>query len=77
MPVCIQEKDQMFDLVKTRVHALELTGARIACSLCVGLTFLLDAVSWVRSSSEEKFSDRGDFSLGVNMGSDSIPPKLF
>ena len=23
------------------------------------------------------FSGRGDFSLGVNMGSDSIPPKLF
>ena len=24
-----------------------------------------------------KFSGRGDFSLGVNMGSNPIPPKLF
>ena len=38
---------------------------------------LLDAASRVRYSSEENFSGRGDFSLGVNMGSDSIPPKLF
>ena len=38
----------------------------------------LDAVSWVRSSSQENFSGRGDFSLGVNMVSDSISPqKLF
>ena len=28
--------------------------------------------SWVPSS-EENFSGRGDFSLGVNMASDSIP----
>ena len=26
--------------------------------------------------SGENFSRRGDFSVGVNMGSDSIPPKL-
>ena len=38
---------------------------------------LLDAASWVRSSSEEKFSNKGDFSLGVSMGSDSIPLELF
>ena len=51
-------------------------GAGIA-QLVVGPDVLLDAVSWVRSSSEEIFSGRGDFSIGVNMGSDSIPPKLF
>ena len=44
---------------------------------CVGLAVLLDAESWVRSSSGENFSGRGNFSLGVNMGPDSIPPKLF
>ena len=42
---------------------------------CVGLTALLDAVSWVRSSRAENFLGRGDFPLGVNMGSDSIFPK--
>ena len=44
--------------------------------MCVNeirLTVLLDAVSWVQSSPEEKFSGRGDFSVGVNIGSDSIP----
>ena len=51
-------------------------GAGMAHWLCVGLAVLLDAASWVRSPSEEKFSSRGDFSLGINMGSDSIPPKL-
>ena len=45
-------------------------GGRITLLACVGLTV---AVLWVRSSSE----DNGDFSLGVNMVSDSIPPKLF
>ena len=39
-----------------------------------GLAVLLDAASWVRSS-EENFSCRRDFSLGVDMGSDSIPSK--
>ena len=43
----------------------------------VGLALLLHAVSWVQCSCEEKFSGRGDFCLGVNMGSDSIPPKLW
>ena len=42
----------------------------------VGLAVLRDAVSWVRPSSEENYSGRGDFSLGVTMGSDSIPLKL-
>ena len=37
----------------------------------VGLTILCDAALWVRSSSEA--SSRRDFSLGVSMGSDSIP----
>ena len=47
----------------------------MACWKCVGLTVLFDAASWVRFSSEENVSSRGDFSLGVNMGSDSIPQK--
>ena len=42
-----------------------------------GIPALLDAALLVRSSSEENFSGRGDFSRGVNMGSDSIPPKLY
>ena len=39
------------------------------------LAVLLDAASCVRSSTGENFfffSGRGDFSLGVSMGSDSI-----
>ena len=43
----------------------------------VGLAVLLDAVLWVQSSSEKNFSGGGDFSLLVNMGSDSIPQKHF
>ena len=43
---------------------------------CGGLAVLRHAASWVRSSvSEDFFPDRGDFSLGVNMSSDSIPKK--
>ena len=40
---------------------------------------LLDAASWVRSSSEEGFFffGRGDCSFDVKIGSDSIPSKLF
>ena len=38
------------------------------------LAVLRDAVSGVQYS-EEKFSGRGNFSLGVYMGSDSIPQK--
>ena len=54
-------------------------GAGTACWYCFGFAVLLDAASWVQSSSEseENFSGRGDFYLGVNLGSDSIPPKLF
>ena len=52
-------------------------GAGIACWWCVRLAVLLDAASWVQSSSGENFSGRGDFSLGVIVGSDSIAPKLF
>ena len=52
-------------------------GAGIARWLCVGLALLFDAESLVRSSSEEIFTGGGHFSLGVNMGSDSIPTKLF
>ena len=48
-----------------------------ACWSCVGLAVLHDVVSWVRFSSEENFSGRGDFSLGVNKGPDSIPQKFF
>ena len=33
---------------------------------------MLDAASWVPSSSEENLSDKGDFSLGVNMGGFSL-----
>ena len=52
-------------------------GGGIARWFCVGLASLLDAASWVRYSSGEIFSGRGDFSLGVSTGSDSIPHKLF
>ena len=52
-------------------------GAGIAHWLCVGLAVLLDAALWVQSSSGENFSGRGNFSLGVDMGSDSIPQTLF
>ena len=54
-----------------------LQGAGIARWWCVGLANLLDAASWVRSSSGENFSGRKDFPLGVSMSSDSNPPKLF
>ena len=53
-------------------------GAGIARWWCVGLAVLLDAASWVRSSSEENFSNKWDFSLGVitpTSRSDSIPQK--
>ena len=43
----------------------------------VGIAVLFNAASWVRSSSGDNFSSRGGFPLGVNMGSDSIPLKLF
>ena len=49
-------------------------GAGIARWWCVELAVLLDAASWVPSSSGEIFSRRGDFSFGVNMASDSIRP---
>ena len=52
-------------------------GGGIAHWQWVGLTVLLDAASWVQSSSGENFSGRGDFSLGVDMDSDSVPPQLF
>ena len=51
-------------------------GARITRWWCVGLAVLFDAVSCVQYLSGEDFSGRGDFSLGVNMGSDSIPRGL-
>ena len=54
-----------------------MDGRNSSLVVCVGLAVLLDVASWVRSSSGENFSGRGDFSLGVNMGSDYIPPKLF
>ena len=41
------------------------------------LVVLLDAASRIRFSSEPNFSGKREFSLGVNMGSDSTPPKLF
>ena len=50
--------------------------AGIAHWQCVGLAVLLDAVSWVQSSSES-ISGTGDFSLGVNKGFDSIAQQLF
>ena len=54
-----------------------MAEAGIACWLCVGLAVLRDAASQVRSSSGENFSSLEDFSLAVDMGSVSIPPKLF
>ena len=48
-------------------------GAGIAQLVMLGLAV---HASRVRSSSGEIFfSGRGDFSIGVNMGSNSIPPK--
>ena len=38
-----------------------LSGAAIAHWQYVGLAVLLDAASWIQFSSEENFSDRGDF----------------
>ena len=54
----------------------KLHGTGIARWWCVGLAVLLDAVSWVRYSSEIFFLVEGIFSLGVNMGFDP-PPQLF
>ena len=51
------------------------TWAGTARWWCVGLAVLLDAASWVPSSFDENFSVRGDFALGVDTGSDSVPPK--
>ena len=34
---------------------------------------MIDAASWVQFSFEENLSGRGDFSLGVNVGSDYPP----
>ena len=53
-----------------------MLGGRSSWLLVCQALCPLDAVSWVRYFSEENFSRR-DFPLGVNMGSDSIPPKLF
>ena len=50
-------------------------GAGVARWKCIWLAVLLDAESWVWSSSGENFSGWGNFSFGVNMGSDSIPSK--
>ena len=47
-------------------------GAGIAHWWCVGLAVLLE-----RCHGFDPPSGKGDFSLGVNMGSDSSPPKLF
>ena len=49
-----------------------ISGAGIAQLVVLGLAA---TVSRVRYSSGD-ISGRGDFSLGVNMGSNSIPPKL-
>ena len=43
---------------------------------CVGLAVSADVVSRVQPSSEPPVTV-GDFSLGVNLGSDSIPPRPF
>ena len=63
--------------MKLNAQSCMTTGTRTARWWCVGHAVLLDAASWVRSSCMENFSGRGDFPLGVNTGSDSIPPKLF
>ena len=60
-------------------HPLRLTSviqpSRSSSASSVGLTIPRDAALQVRPSLEP--SGRGDFPLGVNMGSDSIPRKLF
>ena len=60
-------------LRKVHQHRTD-AGARIAQLVVCWLAVLLDAASWVRSSSEENFSGRGDFPLGVNI-SDATTPK--
>ena len=51
-------------------------GVRVPEQLVGSVLGSLYAASWVRSSSRDNSSDRGGFPLGVNMGSDFIPPKL-
>ena len=58
-----------------KTPVVESPRAGIARWLCVGLAVLLDAVSWIRYSSEENFSGGGDFTPVINIGSDSIPLK--
>ena len=53
------------------LYCLAVFWGVVFCCFCFVSKYL------VQSSSEETFSSRGDFSLGVNMVSDSIPRKLF
>ena len=67
---CLERKKRIANIqtlsiifVLETISFKHLHGAGIAHWLCVGLAVLLDAASWVRSSSGENFSGRGDFSL--------------
>ena len=68
---------QTFHEIDRNSLVVPIKGNGIARWLYVALAVLLDAALLVRSSSEEDFSGRGDFSSRVNMSSDSFPPKLF
>ena len=52
-----------------------ITEGRISSLVVCWLAVLLDAASWVRSSSGENVSGGEDFPFGVNIGSDAIPHK--
>ena len=51
-------------------------GARIAHWYCVGLAVLLDAASWVRSSSGENFYAKGSFLLELTWALTPSPPNF-
>ena len=59
-------------LLELKCHCCDLKenvpGVGIAQWKCVGLPVLRDAASWVRSSSEESFSSRGDFFPWIEHG---------
>ena len=73
---CLSVQSVVWEGMNCHNHWVVHVGAGIARWQCVGLAVMLDVPLWVRSSSEENFPSRGDFSLRVNMGSDSIHQKL-
>ena len=52
-----------------------IRGRNSSLVVCLACCLLLDEASWVPSSSGENFCGRVNLSLGVNVGSNSIPPQ--